>query len=261
MIEKGDKPAIDSIESAISFKSRVLSLENALLKLQKAKYELSNYLWIENNIPIELQEGIIPEKKLIKTISETLKTNNILTDNFSIEQHPKLQVLQNKINILNIDRKLKTNMLLPKIDLQYNYLLQPEYWSSYYANNYKMGVNVTFPLFLRKERGSLQITKFKIQDTQYALNIEKTQISNKIKATTAEIESLKKQNQHIEGIVSYSQKMLDSEEKMFDYGESSIFMILSRENNLISYSLSKIDLENKYFVANVEYFKTIVSPF
>lgn len=260
MIESGDKPAIDSVETAINFNTRKLNLENAELKLQKAKLELSNFLWIENNVPVEIQEGIIPEKKLLETIEETLKTNSLFTQNFFINNHPKLQALQNKIDILDIERKLKANMLLPKIDLQYNYLSQPAYWSSFYNNNYKWGVNFAFPLFLRKERGGLQLTKLKIQDNQYALDIEKTQISNKLKASVAEIESLRKQNRYINGIVNNSKTLLEAEEKIFTIGESSVFMILSRENSLISSSLLKIDIENKFFTANAEYFKTLANP-
>lgn len=260
MIETGDKPAIDSVETAINVKSRALSLENAVLKLQKAKLELSNFLWLENNIPMELQESIFPEQKLYETVGITLKTNGLNQDALSIENHPKIQSIENKIALLEIERKLKANMLLPKIDLQYNYLSEPAYWSSFYNNNYKMGINFAFPLFLRKERGSLELTKLKIQDSEYMLSVEKNQIENKIKASIAEIESLKKQNIHINGIVNYSETLLDAEERMFDFGESSIFMLLSRENSLISNTLLKIDLENKYFTANAEYFKTMVNP-
>jgi hypothetical protein len=46
-------------------KNRALSLEDSKLKLTKAKLELSNYLWLENNIPLELAlEDLIPESQL-----------------------------------------------------------------------------------------------------------------------------------------------------------------------------------------------------
>ncbi|OYX83146.1 MAG: transporter, partial [Flavobacteriales bacterium 32-34-25] len=51
LIVQGDKPAIDSIEAGMTVKNRSLNLIDAQLKLAKAKLELSNFLWLENNIP------------------------------------------------------------------------------------------------------------------------------------------------------------------------------------------------------------------
>ena len=51
LIKNGDKPAIDSVEAGIIVRNRKLSLEDSQLKLAKAKLELSNYLWLENNVP------------------------------------------------------------------------------------------------------------------------------------------------------------------------------------------------------------------
>ena len=117
LIQQGDKSAIDSIEAGIIVKNRLLSAEDSKLKLTKAKLELSNFLWLENNIPLELSEEIIPEIQLEFTIQETLKTNDLMNNDFSIDTHPKINALQNKIDILNVDRKLKANLLLPKIDI------------------------------------------------------------------------------------------------------------------------------------------------
>jgi outer membrane protein TolC len=260
LIFNGDKPAIDSVEAKIVVRNRTLSLEDSKLKLAKAKLELANYLWLENNIPLELQDNIVPEENLTNTIQETLRTNELLSSNFSIENHPKITGLQNKIEMLEVERKLKSNMLLPKIDLGYSYISEPSYFDNYQFNNYKVGVNFSFPVFLRKERGSLKLAKFKIQESQYLLDSEKLQINNKIKANQTEIESLTKQNQLITDLVSDNQTMLQSEERLFSFGESSLFLINSRENNLISAQISKINLENRFYVSNADYFKTISNP-
>ena len=71
LIQQGDKPAIDSVEAGIIVKNRTLSLEDSELKLAKAKLELSNYLWLDNSIPLELSDALIPESKLATTIQET----------------------------------------------------------------------------------------------------------------------------------------------------------------------------------------------
>ena len=260
LIKQGDKPAIDSVEAGIIVKNRKLSLEDSSLKLTKAKLDLSNFLWLENNIPLELQDGIIPEQKLELTIQETLKTNDLLNQDFSIENHPKINALQSKIDMLNVERRLKANLLLPKIDIGYSYLSQPQFINEYKFENYKVGLNFNFPLFLRKERGNLKITKFKVQETEFALDLERILLTNKLKAQKIEIESLVKQKEFIDDLVKDNKTMLSSEERLFSFGESSIFLINSRENNLITAQLAQILLENRYYISNSELYRVLANP-
>lgn len=260
LIKNGDKPAIDSIEAGISVKTRKWNLEESRLKLAKSKLELSNFLWLENNIPLELQEGIIPEKGLEETITETLKMNELLIESPSIENHPKIISLENKLDLLEVERKLKQNSLLPKLDVGYHYLSEPNYWSETNLNNYKIGINFTYPLFLRKERGSLQLAKFKIQDTQFALDFERVQLKNKINAQQTEIKSIEKQRQLIADLVQDNTQMLRSEERLFSVGESSIFLINTRENNLVSMQLSQLGIENRFLISKAELFKIMANP-
>ncbi len=218
-------------------------------------FDLSNFLWLENNVPLEIQDEIIPEEKLELTVKETLKINDLLAPNVTIENHPKINALQSKIAILEVERKLKSNNLLPKIDLGYYYLSEPSYWNSTNFNNYKIGINFSYPLFLRKERGGLQLAKFKIQDAQFALDLERVQLKNKINAQQIEINSLEKQRKLISDLVKDYNIMLTSEERLFSFGESSLFLINSRENSLVSSQLSALNMENRYFISNAELFK------
>ena len=260
LINNGDKPAIDSVEAGIVVKTRQWNLEESKLKLAKSKLDLSNYLWLDKNIPLELQDDVLPENKLEQTISATLKINQLITDTISIENHPKINSLENKLAILEVDRKLKANSLLPKMDVGYHYLSEPNYWNDTNFNNYKIGVNFKFPLFLRKERGSLQLAKFKIQDTQFSLNLERVQLKNKINAQQTEIKSIEKQLQLLSSLVAGNSQMLQSEERLFSLGESSIFLLNSRENNLVSIQLTQLGLENRFLNSNAELFKIMANP-
>ena len=206
LISEGDKPAIDSIEAGIVVKTRLLNLEDAKLKLIKAKLELSNYLWLENNVPLELKDDLIPEITLSKTIKEVLQINELRT--IDLDNHPKIQALDAKIAMLKVDRKLKANALLPKLDLSYNYLSEPSYIDNYRFEDYKIGVNFSFPIFLRKERGSLKLSDLKIQDSEFGLQFERKNLENKIKAQQQEIVSLQKQQDYNNKLVKACQILL-----------------------------------------------------
>ena len=258
LIKEGDKPAIDSVEAAITVKTRSLNLENAKLKYTKAKLELSNYLWLENNIPLEVNDLLQPEELLAKTIKETLKINELET--ISLENHSKIKALDAKIAMLKVDRKLKANLLLPKLDLSYTYLSEPSYIDNYRFEDYKIGLNFSIPLFLRKERGSLKLANLKIEDTEFVLQFEKKNLENKIKSQQEEITSLEIQQNFNDALLNDYKILLNAEERLFEMGESSLFVINSRENSLVSSQINDIVLENSYFIALLSLYKTFANP-
>lgn len=258
LIKEGDKPAIDSIEAGIVVKTRQLNLEDANLKLTKAKLELSNYLWLENNIPLELNDNLRPEDFLTNTIKETLQINELAT--IDLENHPKIKALDAKIAMLKVERKLKANALLPKLDLSYNYLSEPSYIDNYRFEDYKIGLNFSFPLFLRKERGSLKLADLKIQDSEFNLQFERKNLENKIKSQQQEIVSLEKQKDYNNKLVKDFTILLNAEDRLFEMGESSLFIINSRENSLVSSQLNEIALENRYLNAIISIYKTLANP-
>lgn len=257
LISEGDKPAIDSIEAGIVVKTRLLNLEDAKLKLIKAKLELSNYLWLENNVPLELKYDLIPEITLSKTIKEVLQINEL--NPIDLNNHPKIKALDAKIAILKVDKKLKANALLPKLDVSYNYLSEPSYIDNYRFEDYKIGVNFSFPLFLRKERAGVKLATIKIQDSEFGLQFERKSLENKIKSQQQEITSLEKQREYIRKLIQDYNTLLNAEDRLFEMGESSLFVINSRENTLVSSQINEIALENRYLNAIIGLYRTIAN--
>lgn len=254
LIEQGDKPAIDSVEAGIVIKNREINLQEAKLKLMKAKLDLATFLWIEN-VPVELQDAIIPDQALLTTIVQDLPFDRIENGVVLSDDHPKIQSLQRKIDILTLDQQLRANMLLPKLDVGYYYLSEPSYFDNYRLEDYKIGVNFTFPLFLRKERGILNLAKLKLQDSQLNLNLERLQLDNKMKAGRIEITVLQNQIEITNSLVQDYLQMLRAEERLFSFGDSSLFLINTRENSLIGSQISQIGLENRYLLSYANLFR------
>lgn len=256
--EVGERPAIDTLEARITLNDRKLNLEKSRIKFIKSSLELSNYLWLNDNTPIEIQDGIIPNTNTIETIDITLNTSGLDIENFNIENHPKLQSLDFKIQSLNIEKRLKANTLLPQIDLQYNFLSEtPEFARSFSTSAYKSGVNINFPLFLRKERGDLRLAKIKIQDTEFEIKNTRVSLINKIDAINQEIDSYLIQNDFTNVIVNDYSKMLTAEERKFFLGESSLFIVNSRESKLIDAKLKAIEVENSFFKTKANLFNVL----
>jgi outer membrane protein TolC len=256
-IEAGDKAAIDSIEAKITLQNRRLNLETASLKRRKAALLVSNFLWL-NDIPIEVQDHVYPMVPKQNILETALLLQNITTTNDIPENHPKLLSLDAKINGLTVDRALKLNKLLPKIDVQYNFLTpESDKLNTLNTTNYKASVNFSFPLFLRKERGDLRLAKLKIQEANFERMSTSLTLKNKIDAVDAEINSLVVQNKLITDIIADYKTLITSEERKFFLGESSLFLINSREQKLIDAQLKENTLRIKRLTAKASLYNTL----
>jgi outer membrane protein TolC len=99
------------------------------------------------------------------------------------------------------------------------------------------------------------LAKLKLQDSQLDLNLERLQLDNKMKAGRNEITALQNQISITNTLVEDYNTMLQSEERLFSFGESSIFLINSRENSLLSSQISQINLENRYLNSYANLFR------
>lgn len=257
-VEVGESAAIDVVEARIMVNERELLLEKAKVKLMKATLELSNYLWLENNIPVELQDNIIPNVNSEESIDASLSISELAIYDFDLEAHPKVKSLSYKYESLKIEKRLKANMLLPKIDLQYNFLSQtPEATNSFSTTNYKSAVTMRFPLFLRKERGDLKLAKLKMQNTSLDITLSKLSIKNKVNAIKNELQSYSIQNDLTDKMIQDYQELVAAEERKFTLGESSLFLVNSRERKLMDARLKAIILENSYFETKANLFNNL----
>lgn len=254
--ELGETPAIDTVETKIFLQNRKLDLEQAKLKLQKAKLNLSNYLWIDE-VPVELEDQLIPQISE-ESILNSLGIENYLGNAEDLSNHPELRSLEYDLQSYDLDIRLRKNNLLPTVDVEYNFLTEEVDEPSYLnTSDYKAGVKVKFPLFLRKERGDLRLAKVKRENTEYKFDQKEWNLKNKIRATEREIISLQDQLNIIENIVEESQVMVASEKRLFEVGESSIFLINSRENKLIDSQLKQNKIQNDYFKAATTLFENL----
>ncbi len=256
-VETGDKAAIEITEARITMQNRKLMLEAAILKKRKSILLLSNFLWI-NSTPIEIRNNVTPIKPEKQTLESILFIEKVTDLSLLLENHPKLQSMDAKIDGLYVERSIKRNKILPKIDLQYNFLnTEIDQISGFDTANYKAFVNFSFPLFLRKERGDVQLANLKLEQIKFERQSTSLQIQNKIEAINAEINSLSNQNTLIADIVIDYKTLVAAEERKFSLGESSLFLINSREQKLIDAQLKENSLMVKELKATAKLYNAL----
>jgi len=251
----GDKAAIDTLEANITFENRELQMEQARLSYIKASLKLSNYLWAEGNVPLEITSEVKPNEDLFEKVTTMWLENEIgATEN--IDQNPKIRFLEYNLDILQIERKLKANRLLPDLDLSYNVLTnQPEEWRGLNTQDYKFGFTFKLPIFLRKERGDLQLAKLEVENSQYELLNTSLEIQNKLQSLQNEIISFRNQRSKLNSLVTDYATLVDAEQRKFQLGDSSLFLVNNRENSYISAKLKEIEVIMKYLKSQAELLK------
>ncbi|MCF8283524.1 MAG: TolC family protein [Sphingobacteriales bacterium] len=248
----GDRPAIDTVEAIIQLQDRILTLQQSQIDFRTKSLLLSNFLWLENDIPIELTNNTIPD---VVNISENNFYASVSSIDSMINNHPTLKIYDLKLKQLDIEKEFKKDKLKPNLNVNYNPLFNANNFNASFQNNYKWGVSLGFPIFLRKERGDLQLTKLKIENTSFDILNKRNEIRNKINASINELNTYKNQVEIYSNNAKNYEKLWLSEKRLFDSGESSLFMINSREQSYINaqIKLNEILNKNKKTSLEIEY--------
>jgi outer membrane protein TolC len=167
--------------------------------------------------------------------------------------HPKLRMYNFKLQMLEVDRKLKFQSLLPTVNLRTN-ILNKGYnvfdgfgKSGFYENNNKFGFEIGLPLRLSEGRGGYKIAKLKIRETNLELNMQQLMIENKVKTYYNELTGLQQQVNIYEAAYKNYQTLFRGEDVRFRAGESSLFLLNTRENKQLEALQKLLELKTKYY--------------
>ena len=231
-LEFGDRPAIDTLEALTQKQTFENLLASKSLEYANAKLSLSAYLWNADTRPVDLADDVAPAPNEEIRLLENADLNLASLLEKAMQNHPELTNYRNKLEVLGIEKKLKFQSLLPKLDVSYNHLSKggPSlYGATFLDNNYKYGVKFELPLRLSEGRGAYQAAKLKLENEQLNLNQKQIQVEVKIRTYFNQFETLKKQIRTQESALRNYQSLVTAEEKRFENGESSLFLINSRE--------------------------------
>lgn len=241
----GDKSALDTLETHVFWNNQFLAYEKAKLNLIQKKIDVSNFLWSENAAPLQLTNATKVALETLQNIQNILDIEE-MDWNTTLENHPKIQDLDLKSKSIALSKKLALNQMLPKIDLQYNLLSEYKNFSPEFSNEqYKWGLKISMPLFLRKQRGAFKIANYKLQEIFFEKKQVQNVLSNKAKRLQANIKSYKMQFQIAKKNAKGYEKLTQAETRKMFLGESNVFTVNYRATKSIESNLKWIVLENK----------------
>lgn len=244
----GEAAVVDTVQAKITLQQRLIEKQEAFIDFQNSRLSLSNYLWDSLSNPLGIPIDLRPELRRQMIGITPGELDELLA--LARESHPDLQKVNIKIDQLDVERKLAQDQLKPKLDLDY-YLLNQPFTPSLKSSqingeSYKLVLDFSFPLFLRKERGKLVQMKVKIASAKFERSLAEREITNQITAAYNDVVNSGKlilqQSQMIE---SY-QRLLQAELLNLDNGESDLFKINVQQEKLLQNQSKFIKLLSEY---------------
>lgn len=251
--QNGDRALIDTIEALTQVQQFQLLQADAKAKLVNAQLELANFLWNENDAAYLLNDNLVPDTVQFQLYLAEDDPEQLI--NRANAENPTLRSLAFELDALEVQRKLKFQSLLPSLNIKANLLNQgynvmKDFGGALLQNNYLWGVQFKIPIFLREGQGAYKQSKLKIAETNYELNAKQWSTANKIRSYYAESILLKEQIAAAQQAYNGYTALLKAETLRFQNGESSLFLLNTRENKVIETAEKLIQLRAKYLKAS-----------
>lgn len=248
--EFGERPAIDTVEAASQLQSFELQERDAYLNFVKSTQELQMFLWKDKQDLYEIAQLIFPSSSLDE--HSGYSDYEFLVQNVQsrqVQNHASLEYYLQKQNILESERRLKWQSFLPKIDFTYNFFNKENYKSDFlplFDNNFQYGLKLEIPIFQRQARADYEIAKLKISQNQQDSQLKLREVNTKIETYKYEVTNYFSQIDISAKNLNNYKRLLNAEETRFSNGESSLFLINSRENKLLDAREKNIELKAKF---------------
>ena len=252
MVANGDRAAIDTLEAQLQWQTVSNQYNQCKMEWAQSTWGLSNFLWDATQQPYVLDSTVQPDASWLE-LSPVLVANEVLvSENEDLSSHPKIKMMASKMDILKIEKRLKVQSLLPSVKLQYNFLNKGYFTAApthadFLSNNYKAGIQLSVPLLQRQARGSLQQANIKIQDQQWEQSQTTLEITNKIRSYRAEVNAYLEQLLLQQTMELQYEKLFELEEQKFKLGESSLFVLNTREVKWIEAQQKTVELRTKLY--------------
>ena len=246
--ELGDQAAIDTVEALSQLLNRQYRLQLADITFFENTQVLNTYLWNDSGEPMLLDSAIIPQA-LSQFLNPAPEAEELRT---LVGRHPELLLTDFDLASLNVEKRLRTQELLPVVKLKYNFLtenLADARPSPLFENNYRWGVTVYTPLFLRKTRGELGSTIAKLEIKQTGRNLKEQQLRTKLEAELNSWNVLNQQVRTLAENVKSLEALLTGETRRFEIGESSLFLVNAREVAVFDARVTLNELSSRLQIA------------
>jgi outer membrane protein TolC len=251
--ELGEIPAIDTLDAFVLFQERQTGQISAAQELIQAQLSLSTFLWRDRQTPLELDTAVRPDETRfdqMPALPSLDSLSRILP--VSDDASPMLQRQRFEIAELQVQNRLAKWNQLPVLNARWNTLYQDNQ-PAWFSNNYKIGLDFYMPILLRKERGKRLEVQAKLTKAQMDYQYQRLSVRNQLLTLYNEWNNLGRQLDLLGNMTEQLDALFRAEQRRFDLGESSIFLINQRQQKYIEYRIKETDVRRKLHQKQAEF--------
>lgn len=250
--QNGEKSAIDTLEAFLAYQNQQSKSLKAEADLIYQKFWMESFIWRESQA-VRFPSSVFPQE-VSSGIERNIENLDMLIQR-TMDLNPELLEKRTKMGMLQIEERLKRDKYKPKLKLKYQPLISGninEVESVYSLNDYKWGLDFSFPLFLRSERAEVQQNMIKQQEIFLDLENKENEIVQKLEALYLQQFTLSDAIElQVQKIAGY-QRLYDTELIKLNLGESSFFILNKRLEKRVESQMKLYELRQKLSTIRVK---------
>lgn len=252
-VRAGDAAGIDSIEAAAELNRRRAQVRGAEQSYFAASMDLTSYLWDARGQPQDLRPGSVPSDSGLGRITlDSASVPALLTRVMAL--HPDVRKAEGKVAQAAAERSLARQAMIPLASADLYALRARD--GSFDAGaalaregNYKGAISVSSPLLFFKERGKFQSTDAKFDRAELEARATRRDVVLLVRTAINDLSQYEAQLALQRDAVRLFRILSAGERAKFDAGESNLFLVNTRERQVLDEELKFVALQAKYLAA------------
>lgn len=221
----GDRPSLDTLEATIQFGTRLLEYQRTSLELLNKRQKMEIFLWLEGAIPLEA-DASRPEMPSLSLQDRNLDITSLVV------VHPYMSYVEAGVERQRVELRYMKEGLKPKVSLKYRAIAEQtntDFFASYSPSNYTWGAAVSYSIPARTARGEVKLADAQYQDQVLGVKEVQRKLEIEIQIALNELNALEQQIEVAANNSRNYEQLFLAEQVLFENGESTLFMINSRE--------------------------------
>ncbi|MEM8560483.1 MAG: TolC family protein, partial [Bacteroidota bacterium] len=220
----GETAAVDSVEAELAVVSREGKVAEAQRKAEQASVKLVVFLWDEDGAP-ESSRYTAPALPALPVEPDSAQA--VAT---ALAERPELREVALEQRQMEVEQRLAREQLRPDLRLEAQVVSYDD--NPLGVTDVKLGVKIDQPLFFRSGRSEVARAEIEMQSLRFEQDLAQRAIRADVEAVLVAVRQSLVRVSAAERRVELAQRLQEAEQRRFELGESTLFLVNQREQAL-----------------------------
>ena len=224
--ETGEAAAIDSTEAKLAVASRQEQVAAAEQAFRRAGVKVATFLWTPQGRPATFAfappaSAPVPQRE----VADSERAAQV-----ALDRRPELRELDVKLQQTRIQQRLARERLRPNLKLKAQVVSYENGPTD--VTDLKVGFEIRQPLFFRGPRSEADEARIDAQEVSLKRDETRRKVRADIEAALIDLRQARRRVDAAEEQVSLARRLAEAEQRRFEIGESTLFLVNQRDQGL-----------------------------